>query len=617
VCGPPEERNNENILVKGSYFMSTPGLGAHTVVFGYDTFNDIRIAENHQSGSDWRILGSTSIIRGTDIFPVFNNNGSTLIQWNPITQASLGTDYRMHSLFVNDTWRVSDRVTLNLGLRYDRNDGKHSADQPVVKDAAWSPRLSVTFDPTGSGVWAFNAGAGRYVAGVASSIADSSSAGGVSYTYQWEYLGPAINTNQSALTESLVTPDRALETLFAWFNANGATDRPLAAAQIPGVDTRIGDRLKSPSAWEYTAGVARQIGEHASVRADVVYRDYRDFYVNRRDLSTGQVQDSTGRALDLSIIENSNDLERQYVGLNLQASYRLGSRLVLGGNYTLSRTWGDIDGETLNNGPIPAGTVGGPLFYPEYVERSWGLPVGDLLTDQRHRGRIWATWLVPTSERFGSVTLAWFDRMASGTPYPALGLAAARGSIVDPGYASPPVTRNYYFSDRDAFHTEGVHNSDAAVNYDFRLPGLGGNTRAFASFHVLNVFNEAAVADVGNIDTTVLSARRGRTRCSRSIRSPRRPSKGRTGPRARSSDGRSAGSRISSRDSSGSRSGFVSDRSRGNAGQVSRGGAETRRLAKAKAESPKPKGQWPTLGLPPQIDGLPGAGCEWQADPAA
>ncbi len=60
---PDEERNNENLVVKGTYFLSTRGTGSHNLVFGYDTFNDIRIAENHQSGSDFRILGTTSIIR--------------------------------------------------------------------------------------------------------------------------------------------------------------------------------------------------------------------------------------------------------------------------------------------------------------------------------------------------------------------------------------------------------------------------------------------------------------------------------------------------------------------------------------------------------------------------
>ena len=64
VCAPPEKRDNEDILVKGNYFLSTGGTGSHSLVFGYDTFNDVRTAKNHQSGSDYRILGTSTIIQG-------------------------------------------------------------------------------------------------------------------------------------------------------------------------------------------------------------------------------------------------------------------------------------------------------------------------------------------------------------------------------------------------------------------------------------------------------------------------------------------------------------------------------------------------------------------------
>ena len=80
--------------------------------------------KNHQSGSDYRILGTTSIIRDGAIYPSWPSATSTQIQWNPITQNSLGTDFRTHSVFVNDVWRLNDRLSLNLGVRFDKNDGK-------------------------------------------------------------------------------------------------------------------------------------------------------------------------------------------------------------------------------------------------------------------------------------------------------------------------------------------------------------------------------------------------------------------------------------------------------------------------------------------------------------
>ena len=64
VCDP-EKRDNEEVFLKGTYVLSSRGSGSHTVLFGYDTFNDQRFANNHQSGSDYRILGTSSIVRGS------------------------------------------------------------------------------------------------------------------------------------------------------------------------------------------------------------------------------------------------------------------------------------------------------------------------------------------------------------------------------------------------------------------------------------------------------------------------------------------------------------------------------------------------------------------------
>ena len=77
------------------------------MTFGYDNFNDKRQANNHQSGSDYRILGTSTILQGTNIFPQFLGNGTTIIQWNPILVDSAGSNFRTHSFFYNDAWRVT------------------------------------------------------------------------------------------------------------------------------------------------------------------------------------------------------------------------------------------------------------------------------------------------------------------------------------------------------------------------------------------------------------------------------------------------------------------------------------------------------------------------------
>jgi outer membrane receptor for ferrienterochelin and colicin len=503
VCGPEEERNNDNVVVKGTYFLSTGHSGSHNLVFGYDTFNDIRIAENHQSGSDYRILGTTSVIRDGVVYPSWTS--STIIQWNPIDAASRGTDFRTHSLFVNDQWRLTDRLTVNLGVRWDRNAGKDSADQVVANDSAFSPRLAVTWDPTGDARWTVNAGYGRYVAGLANGIADSGSNGGVPATYQYAYLGPAINPNPSA--PALVPTDEALRTLWSWFQAHGGTNRPTVNVDIPGVSRRIGDDLKSPSTHELTAGVSRQLGGRGLVRVDGIYRTWDDFYYSRRDTITGTVTDPAGILRDLTIDGNSSDPERKYAALNAQATWRFGTRLNVNGSYTLSRTWGTFDGETLNNGPITAGLIAagsatngraGWGVYPEYTVADWNRPEGDLSTDQRHRARLWAVYMVPLSERWGSLSVSAIEQMNSGSPYFAAGPVNPTTFVVVPSYRTPPTQVAYFFTGRDAFRTDNVFRTDVAVNYGYRVRGA----ELFFQTQVWNLFSGDAIADVNNIDVT-------------------------------------------------------------------------------------------------------------------
>lgn len=517
VCGPDEERNNENVVLKGTYFLSTRRAGSHSVVFGYDTFNDIRIADNHQSGSDFRVLGTTSIIRGSDVYPQWLP-GSTTIQWNPIVAASLGTDFRTHSLFVNDTWRLNSRLSVNLGLRWDRNSGRDSADNMVADDSALSPRLALTFDPRGDGRWTVNAGYGKYVAGLANSIADSGSDGGVPATYQYAYEGPAINPDPSAA--ALLTTDEALRILYDWFHANGGTGRTQTFVDIPGVSARIGDGLRSPAVHELTAGVTRQLGTRGLVRLDGVYRTWRDFYFSHRDTTTGTVADPAGILRDLTVIGNSNEPERNYAALNAQATWRFGTRVSLNGSYTLSRTWGTFDGENLQSGPITAGTVlagsatngqAGWGVYPEYTEASWNRPEGDLSMDQRHRAKVWAVWNVATGERFGRLSLSVLEHMNSGSPYFAAGPVNPSRYVQVASYQTPPAQAAYFFTDRDAFRTDAVFRTDVAVNYAY---DLRGGAELFVQAQVWNVFNSSPIADVNNIDITTRTRDGGATNLS-------------------------------------------------------------------------------------------------------
>jgi len=496
VC-TDEERNNENILAKGSWFLSSESLGSHDVAFGYDSFDDLRLANNHQSGSDFRIITRSARDIGGNIVPVMvtdpNGNFRQYIQYNPILQSAESTHFVTNSIFLNDKWRLNDRLSFNIGVRYDDNDGEDAAGTKVVDDSRISPRISAAFDPRGDGNWVFNASYGEYVAAIASAQANSTSSAGNPATYQWAYGGPAINSDPNA---PVVQTPQAIQQIFDWFNSVGGINNTsyLFFLDIPGGTSRINKSLSSPFAQEIAVGVSKRLGSRGLARVDYVRRDYQDFYSSRTDLSTGQVTTGAGNPADLSVLENSNEgIERMYDGVHTQAQYRFGDRLNLGAVYTWSHLRGNFDGETNANGPIPAAFQ----TYPEYKEARWNSPKGDLALDQRHRARVWAVFDIFETEHH-SLNFGLLQNYNSGLPYGALGTVASRNFVTNPGYAIPPAASaiTYYYTDRDAFRTDDITATDVTLNYAFQWAAFGKDVEIFLQPEVLNVFNEQGVINV-------------------------------------------------------------------------------------------------------------------------
>ncbi len=509
-CGEceTEQRNNENFLIKGSYFFSSDRVGTHDITFGYDTFNDVAFDVNHQAGNDFRLAADTVLIDDNtgQVFPVMDPNGSSWVAAWPVfgLDRVRSTDFTTNSFFVNDRWQLNDKWAFNIGVRYDENDGQDAGGATTVDDSKVSPRLSVSYDVKGDGDLLFNASAGTYVAAIANNIADSASTGGAIGRAILFWGGPPINTDAGCLArgDCIGTPEATEIVMNWWLDTTGfnpITDAPENIATIPGAlflsipgtesNQIVPDTLKSPSADELTFGVTKRLGNKGVVRADLVWREWEDFYSDRINLQTGQVP-VQGVPLDLKEIGNfGNDfLEREYTGLHVNARYRLLDRLTLSAAYALSELEGNINGETAPNGPIGVD----PNEYPEYKAYPQWNPSGRLGSDQTHKLRAWGIYDAIVGDRH-NLTVSLLQSFNSGTPYGALGSVDPSLFVNNPGYVSPPTNANYYFTARDAFETDDITQTDLALNYTFRV------ARGFEIFvqpEVLNIFDEDGALSV-------------------------------------------------------------------------------------------------------------------------
>lgn len=514
VC-QQELRNNENTLAKGSWFLSTESLGDHDVVFGYDTFSDIRFAVNHQTGSDFTVWDSDFVIDGDTVFPQLYPTGNaaglpeTWIGWWAAFNIddARPTDFETTSYYVNDSWQLNENWAFNVGVRYDETSGTNGSGNSVLDDSKVSPRLGVSWDVKGDGDLEVHANYGTYVAAPTNTIADSTSSGGAIGLFRMEYGGPIVNGGCTGAGDCIPTSE-ALQILLDWYLANGGalsldedlSNLPnLVEVSIPGETAVIPGTIISPAADEINVGATQRLGSRGIVRGDVVYREYQDFYSNRVDTTTGQVQTPTGPA-DFGLVGNFGDdiLEREYLGLHLQGRYRFGDRWSLGAIYTLSEAEGNLEGETGPGGPA---TVS-PNEYPEYFDPSWSYPVGNLESDQTHRLRAWGIYdLIRTDHHTLSVVL--LQHFYSGQHYSLFGDVDTRDFVTNPGYETPPSDVTYFFSDKGEFEFDDITRTDLSFNYSFLWNVGAREVEVFLQPEVLNLFDEDGLVD---FDTRIRSA---------------------------------------------------------------------------------------------------------------
>jgi hypothetical protein len=518
VCDP-EERNNTDWYVKGTYFLSTEKLGAHNMVVGFDDFAGSRKANNYQSGSNYRLFTTSSIYQNGDIFPVIGAN--SYMYYTPIDTLSKGSDVRTLSAYFNDSWRLSDRLTFNLGVRWDKNNAKDSRGVVTADDSAWSPRLAVAWDVMGNGKLKVGASYARYVGAIQENAVDGASNAGQPALFTWYYNTAGATPINCIPTASggctlppagtpLVTRAQALQQVFNWFYAqqcpNLSTCKlPLDYAFVPGLSAQIKQSLNSPYTDEATFGVTGQIGTKGAYRVEYVGRKGYEFYNTVRDLSTGQVSDGFGNSFDVGYLQNTNNYVRRYDGLNTSFQYRI-STLNFGANWTWSHLRGNIVGETSTSGPSNSA---GFQEYPEYKQASWNLLAGNLTGDTRHRVRVFGSWDIPgIPQKFGAFNLGAIYQFDSGQPYGAVGTVRSRNYVTNPGYALPPSSVTYYYTPRDAFLTDDIKRTDLSLTYTFRI---ASTVDIFIQPIVQNLFNNQGKITVDSTVQTALSPGTGNT----------------------------------------------------------------------------------------------------------
>ncbi len=325
--------------------------------------------------------------------------------------ASYNVREYLWSLFAQDDVRVTQDLTLNLGLRYER--------QTFTDDTNnFAPRIGFAYNILGDNKTVVRGSYGIYYSQLRANLGAQFNLGGPTGVFTFTATPGQLGfpTSLSSLPsfpagaalparDIVIRPGRA-DFYSQFFDVSKLRGYPA--------------KLLNPFTHQATIGVERDLGNNYFLKVDYVYSHTQD--IDRLlDLNAPATFTPTGTTTALStrsvaaanltrpIIPVNNGYRRiqvvsnegvsDYNGLQVNLEKRLSNRLSFLASYTLSKTTNTVEPDAGNGDPLDVNQLG-------EFER------GRSLLDQRHRFVLSGFYQLPYKFSFGGVTT-----LASGRPY--------------------------------------------------------------------------------------------------------------------------------------------------------------------------------------------------------
>ncbi len=475
---PIIEFSDQQVAGSLSTFFATGRAGSHDLKAGFELFTSTQLGGLSVSPSgiiffaDYETdeTGRAILDPAGRLRPLFRPFGALALLRVPDRGARLEIDTT--SYFVHDVWRLDDRWSLHVGLRYEQVEGRASDGSRFDAADTLAPRLAVAVDPRGDGRFKLGASYAEYAG-----------------RYQQElFKRGSSSRNPSDVLFLYAGPPGAGVGFGPGFDLSNYF--PIAV-NLP-ANTSLEAGLSSPVSEEITLSAAMGLGPRGDLELNLVERDLtgavEDFITldNGRTLADSPVGPVL---LDNVVLRNSGLSVRRYRALQVQGRYQPNQEWSLEGQWTHQL---DHEGNYEGSAPVAPGVASAIGDYPEILVEDRNEPRGRLRDFQRHKVRLWAlkAWELG---RVGSLDLGLllrydsartFSLVASNVPVTPVQLAR------DPGYAQPPQFQRAYFGARGSGEFEDERALDLSLRHS--IP-VGRSRELWTRLEVRNVFNEDAL----------------------------------------------------------------------------------------------------------------------------
>lgn len=538
ITPSPDRRNNRSGGVNIKSYQDL--AGSHDIDFGYEFYKAVRGTSRQQGTDNWFINQNWAFVNaaGNYLFPVVNwegpgvngqsgsgNSGPATVMFKYLGQDGT-TENRTDSFYINDQWTINSHWNLMLGLRYDRMKVKDTDGAEIANASDFSPRFQLRYDLNGDSKHLFTLTAARFNGDFTTGFTDAfiKKADAVYYRAGWSANPNDLSDYTSGSLAGYVNfvDYNALRDPANYGRVFGYTDNS---------QTYVLDKdLEAPYMDEITLGYRRNFAEGSSVELTYVNRSWKKDWAFRTDYQADQIKTLLSpvdygmkpQRIQTIRVFNSNDLKREYNGLELKWTTKLSSVWTMGGNWTYSRLTGNNNGGDSNTGQsFRDNTPAGYYSNRNYLTQVMGLsdaqfaPTGPLFQDQTHRGRLHLTAMLPLGK--GTMSFAWMLRYDSGSAWGVAGTRAFTNAagvalasiprlpaeVVTVGGSSytvnspqAPTAYTYWYSGRGAYRTNDQYSVDFKLSFNVPL-GIS-RLMMIGDVQVYNLFNQIQVTDLCN-----------------------------------------------------------------------------------------------------------------------